>query len=97
MRRILLISRGLKSVRLSSAGEERKGRDRNEEGVAKGEERGEKKKEAREMECTRARRSFLVRVIRHDVVEINLGDRDVPSFSFCSSTDTVPPFLSDSR
>lgn len=29
------------------------------------------------MECTRARRFFLVRVIGHDVVEINLGARDV--------------------
>jgi len=29
------------------------------------------------MECTQARRFFLVRVIRHDVVEINLEARDV--------------------
>lgn len=29
------------------------------------------------MECTRARRFFLVRVIGHDVVEINLQARDV--------------------
>lgn len=29
------------------------------------------------MECTRARRFFLVRVIGHDVVEINLQTRDV--------------------
>lgn len=47
------------------------------------EERGErerekgKRKEAKEMECTQARRFFLVRVIRHDVVEINLKARDV--------------------
>lgn len=50
-------------------GEGRGGRDRESE---KG-----KRKEAREMECTRARRFFLVRVIGHDVVEINLGARDV--------------------
>lgn len=29
------------------------------------------------MECAQARRFFLVRVIRHDVVEINLEARDV--------------------
>jgi len=36
-----------------------------------------KRKEAKEMECAQARRFFLVRVIRHDVVEINLEARDV--------------------